>query len=77
MIISLIAATVNKSTTKNTTYSTPKDRLVAFYTSHCPDKLPKVDKNLRKYSGREEVLWGMLYRKYKEKFKYHYYGAKN
>ena len=60
--------TVNKSTTKNTTYSTPKDRLVAFYTSHCPDKLPKVDKNLKKYSGREEVLWGMLYRKYKEKF---------
>ena len=49
-------------------YKTPRDRLVAFYTAHVPENLPKVEKNLKKYIGREEVLWGLLHRKYKEQF---------
>ena len=49
-------------------YESPRDRLVAFYTAHVPENLPKVEKNLKKYIGREEVLWGLLHRKYKEKF---------
>jgi cyclophilin family peptidyl-prolyl cis-trans isomerase len=57
-----------KATESKIIYATPKDRLVAFYSAVLPANLPKVDKNLKKYAGREEVLWGLLHRKYKEKF---------
>ena len=57
-----------ESTSAIEKYESPRDRLVAFYTAHVPENLPKVEKNLKKYIGREEVLWGLLHRKYKEKF---------
>ena len=46
----------------------PLGIVLSRFTAHVPENLPKVEKNLKKYIGREEVLWGLLHRKYKEKF---------
>merc|ERR1712159_716854 len=38
--------------------------LVSMYEKVEPDKVAKVDKFLRKYSGREDKLWAKLKKKY-------------
>ncbi|KAJ1448315.1 hypothetical protein M885DRAFT_623557 [Pelagophyceae sp. CCMP2097] len=39
-------------------------RLVAFYTEHNPEQLPKVDEILARYQGHEETLFERLLNKY-------------
>eukprot|EP00945_MAST-04E_sp_MAST-4E-sp1_P005689 g5689.t1 len=46
---------------------TPRARLTEFYTKHDASKLANIDKLLKKYSGREEVLFKKLERKYEKK----------
>jgi Ca2+-binding EF-hand superfamily protein len=45
----------------------PRDRLVAFYQQHNPEKLGSVDATLAKYKGQEDRLFAMLEQKYLKK----------
>jgi hypothetical protein len=42
-----------------------KDKLVAFYEEHNPSKLGVIDKTLKKYAGKEDLLFASLAEKYK------------
>eukprot|EP00941_MAST-03F_sp_MAST-3F-sp1_P005030 g5030.t1 len=42
------------------------DALVAFYESHAPDRVRKVPKVLKKYKGKEGLLYEMYMKKYNE-----------
>ena len=42
----------------------PKQRLIAFYQKYAPDKISKVDDQLKKYEGREEEFMKALVTKY-------------
>jgi hypothetical protein len=46
--------------------SSPRDRLVAFYKKHNPEKLGEVDKVLRKYQGKTDELFKRLEAKYRK-----------
>lgn len=41
-----------------------RQRVIAFYREHAPDKLRDVDAIMAKYKGNERVLWDKLQRKY-------------
>lgn len=41
-----------------------RQRVIAFYREHAPDKLREVDTIMAKYKGNERVLWDKLQRKY-------------
>ncbi|KAJ0392628.1 hypothetical protein P43SY_011417 [Pythium insidiosum] len=50
--------------TKSADTDSFRDRLVAFYTKHNPEKLPTVDATLARFEGKEEELFAKLHEKY-------------
>ncbi|KAG7398841.1 Presenilin-2 [Phytophthora boehmeriae] len=57
-------ATVVTSTSLSPRENQLRARLIEFYTKHNPSAIPRVDKILERYHGRESELWHDLYRKY-------------
>ena len=41
-----------------------RERLVAFYKQHAPDRVGNVDEVLRQFTGREALMWAALRHKY-------------
>ncbi|GLE10674.1 hypothetical protein PINS_up022891 [Pythium insidiosum] len=57
-------APTSTTSAKSSTSDSFRDRLVAFYTKHNPEKLSTVDATLVRFEGKEEELFAKLHEKY-------------